>query len=172
MNTPLRLRTRHALGVVLLISTSVGPVAGQVPNHDFWLDRTLLRIEIETDLYSLRVDDRQPGAGERTGVLRILGDSVSEVSILLETRGRFRLDPDNCRYPPLRITIVGDSVEGIPPELSGFGRRARLVSSCKSGQEDIVRLEYSAYRLRRVLDEWTYLVRPASARFIDSTGRD
>ena len=164
--------TRIALAV-LAYGILVSPVRAVQRPADFWTDSTLLRVEIEADLHGIRVDDRNPGADVRRGVLRLAGSSAAEeVPILLETRGRFRLDPDNCRYPPLRVTILHDSVDALPSALEGFGRRARLVWSCRPGQEDLVRLEYVAYKLRGELDDWTYHVRPAAARFIDESGRD
>ena len=161
------------LPALLTVSLAAPPVsATQNAPKGFWSDPSPLSIEIEADLYGLRVEDRHPDAAPRPGVLRVLSDPPSEVRVLLETRGRFRLDRSNCRYPPLRVTILADSVERLPAALADFGRRARLVWSCRPGQEDLVRLEYAAYRIRGALDHWTYRVRPAKARFIDRSGRD
>lgn len=169
---PVVAKHRGAASALFVLFLSASPIRAVQAPPDFWTDDSLLQVEILADLYGIRVEDRTPGAEPRRGVLRLLGPSPAEVPILLETRGRFRLDPDNCRYPPLRITILNDSVAVLPPALEGFGRRARLVWSCRPGQEDLVRREYAAYKLRGALDEWAYRVRPAALRFIDESGRD
>jgi len=90
-----------------------------------------------------------------------LGDTI-ERKIKLKTRGNFRRDPENCKYPPIMIKFGKlKTADSIFVEQS----KLKLVTQCQL--ENYVLLEYLAYRIYNQLTDYSYRVRLAHITYAD-----
>ncbi len=93
------------------------------------------------------------------------------VDVQVRMRGNFRADPDNCDFPPLRVNVPRDSVEGTV--LAGLDR-LWVTTHCRDRDplyEQMVLREYLAYRVYNVLTDVSVRVRLAHVTYVDSDGR-
>ncbi len=131
----------------------------------------ILKLTIKTDLKSLLRDvgderEEHPGTVEYVHE----GDTVRLLT-MLRTRGKFRRDPKNCSFPPLRLNFkkkqtVNTIFEGTD--------KMKLVTHCKSNinsyQKYIVR-EYLVYRIFNLLSDTSYRARLTEITYIDDSGK-
>lgn len=130
-----------------------------------------MRWTLRADFNAMRTLDRHQDAERRFGRLEAVGDTTS-IPIRLQTRGVFRLDPRNCSFPPLRLQVVNDSLDGPRPDWLRRLGNARMTVPCQRADSDMVLLEYVAYRIRNVLGEESFKVRLVVTTFIDESGQD
>jgi len=90
--------------------------------------------------------------------------------IQLEPRGLTRRVSGICTFPPLRLDFDGDAVSGTP--MRGQNR-LKLVTRCRNGAsyEQLVVLEYLAYRLYNEITPFSFRVRPARITYRDNAAR-
>ncbi len=160
-----------AFPIVLGVAGSTlaaAPAAAQdVPS--LFADEAPLAVTIEADFAALRGD--RADSPDRPALYRAGSDSsLVELEGEIRTRGRFRLDPANCSFPPLRIEI--SAREGRGTLLDGIDD-TKLVSSCRPGRDSydqLVILEYLAYRTYGLLTEASFRVRRLEVTFVDTSG--
>ena len=101
-----------------------------------------------------RGEDRSYHKGELY-YLNLEGDTIRR-KLKLKTRGNFRLDPTNCKYPPIMVKFgklnTADSIFADQSKL-------KLVTQCQL--ENYVLLEYLAYKVYGLLTSNSYRVRLA-----------
>jgi len=89
-------------------------------------------------------------------------DSINK-KIKLRARGIFRRG--YCDFPPLSLNFkMKDSIGG---EFSGINK-LKLVSYCKTGQQEYLLKEYLAYKLYNVLTDNSYRVRLLRVNYINT----
>lgn len=88
--------------------------------------------------------------------------------VSLQLRGITRRTAEVCDFPPLRVDFTGE-----PPQNSPFSgqKRLKLVTHCKNSPsfQQLVLLEYSAYRMFNLVSPKSFRVRLAN---IDYVGAD
>ena len=86
----------------------------------------------------------------------------------IRTRGKFRGDPKNCSFAPLRLNFRKSAVEGT---LFDGQDKLKLVAHCRSKslryEQGVVR-EYLAYRMFNVLTPRSFRVRLLDVTYVDS----
>lgn len=88
-------------------------------------------------------------------------------SVKLKTRGNFRRDPANCKYPPISVKfgkrVTGDSI---------FSHQSKLKLVIQCQIEKYVLLEYLAYRIYNVITDNSYRVRLAHITYTDNNNQE
>ena len=92
------------------------------------------------------------------------GASTS-ISVELSTRGHFRLNPSNCKTPPLRVRFPSEGPEG--GLWAGQGS-LKLVTHCRDKYDELVLQEYLAYRIYNLLTEMSLLPRLARITYANT----
>lgn len=99
------------------------------------------------------------------------GDSAT-LDIRVRTRGHFRRQRKNCRFPPLRLNIkTGDAAETI---FAGQDK-LKLVTHCQNGRKQYAQyvvLEYLVYRTLNLLTDISFRARLADVTYVDTEGRE
>ena len=133
-------------------------------------DDAILRVTLEAPLTTLlreRPVDRQYPA-----TLRYTRDdgTVEEVAVRVRARGKFRRDPSNCRFPPIRLRFRGADVENT----IFYGlRQLPLVTHCQNTNvyEQGVLREYMAYRILQEVTPLSLDARLFRITYIDTEGK-
>lgn len=127
----------------------------------------LLQLTVLSDFSSI-MDDRGENRSYHKGLLYYIygqRDTI-ERKIKLKTRGNFRRDPANCKYPPIMIKFGKlKSADSIFKDQS----KLKLVTQCQL--ENYVLLEYLAYRIYNQFTDFSYRVRLAHITYVDMETR-
>ena len=133
-------------------------------------DDTILNVTLEAPLTTLlreRMTDSQYPAN-----IRYTNDngSVDEVAVRVRARGKFRRDPSNCRFPPIRLRFRGGDVKDTI--FQGL-RQLPIVTHCRNSNvyEQGVLREYMAYRILQEVTELSLRVRLLRITYIDTEGK-
>lgn len=131
-----------------------------------------LEVTIWADFEELE-DDRDQEEEEREGRINFTtpdGTSL-DLSLQIQTRGRFRLKRDTCRFPPLRINLKKGELDGT--FLDGQDK-IKLVTHCRDDDryEQNVLEEYLVYRMYNVLTDNSMRVRLARMTYHDTGDED
>jgi hypothetical protein len=107
--------------------------------------------------------DPYPGTATVEGASQPLPVQVS-------ARGITRRNPDVCSFPPIKLDFQTRAVAGTILEGQ---HKLKLVDPCQRGHsyEQMVVLEYLAYRLLNVVSPLSYRVRAVNVTFIDTDHR-
>ena len=118
---------------------------------------------ISTLLAERPIDEELPGAFEYTNS----AGEVVRFDIKVRTRGRFRRDKDNCRFPPLRLNFAKSQTKGT---LFHKQKKVKLVTHCQNSSKyaEILLREYVAYRLLNVMTDASFRVRLLRITYINS----
>lgn len=82
--------------------------------------------------------------------------------VKLKTRGNFRRDSANCKYPPIQVKFGKRDLDDY---IFADQAKLKLVIQCQI--EDYVLLEYLAYRIYNLLCKESYRVRLAEITYVD-----
>ncbi|MCF6240083.1 MAG: hypothetical protein L3J74_01910 [Bacteroidales bacterium] len=96
------------------------------------------------------------------------GDTV-KLKIKVQTRGNFRRNPDNCKFPPLKFKIPKKVRWG--NNIFSGQARLKLVVPCFSkndNYQELVIKEYLVYKMYNLFTDYSYRVRLAHINLIDS----
>ncbi len=117
---------------------------------------------------------RERESGEEfDGKLQFVDESgvPVEIDVAVRTRGRFRLQDDICRFPPLRLNFKNKQTQG---SLFENQDKVKLVTHCKDKsrryQQSMLR-EYVAYRILNELTDVSFRVRLLRITYVDQDGR-
>jgi hypothetical protein len=151
------------LGAAALLG--VLPAAAQTP---LFSDHTELEVIIEAPLNTL-VRNARRSTDPHPGVFTMAGQPQA-FDIQLSARGVSRRTRGICSFPPLRLDFERGAVRDTA--LAGQNR-LKLVTRCRSGAnyEQLVVLEYLAYRLYNEITPHSFRVRPLRVTYRDSEGR-
>jgi hypothetical protein len=141
--------------------------AQAAPTPPLWTSDEPLAVRLTADFEAL--DGDRSESPDRPAIVSVVGPDGTPVAIGAEvhTRGAFRLDRSNCFFPPLRIDVDGSDARGTPFE--GLDD-LKLVSSCRPGRrqyDELVPLEYLAYRAYAALTDSGFRVRLLDVTFVD-----
>lgn len=158
---------RCALG--LLFSAAVCAQTGG-ERDPLFRDDAILQVTLEAPLTTLvrvrPVDEQYPAK------LRYEDEDgeTTELDLRVRARGNFRRNPDNCRFPPIRLRFRGADVDGT---LFVGLRRVPIVTHClnTSRYEQGVLREYLAYRILNELTDFSLGVRLFRITYVDTEGR-
>jgi len=135
-------------------------------------DQEVLELHLEAPLSSI-FRERGEQRTYRDGRLQVHDPEAGAfaVAVQVRKRGNFRADPANCDFPPLRLNLTRDSVEGTV--LAGLDR-LWVTTHCRDRDplyEQIVLREYLAYRIYNLLTDVSVRVRLVRITYVDSDGR-
>lgn len=118
---------------------------------------------ISTLLAKRSNDEELPGTFQYTNSA---GEAV-QFDIKIRTRGRFRRDKDNCRFPPLRLNFVASQTKGT---LFHKQNKVKLVTHCQNSQKyaEVLLREYVAYRLLNVVTDASFRVRLLRITYVEN----
>jgi hypothetical protein len=88
----------------------------------------------------------------------------------VRVRGNFRLDPDNCNFPPLRLDFPRSQMDGTVFEGEN---QLKLVTPCHDSRDDYQRYvydEYLAYRVHNLITPYGLRPRLVEITYEDVTG--
>ena len=141
----------------------------EVPDYgSLFSSDDILRVTILSD-FSAIMADRGEDRSYHKGELYYIASGQDTVSrkIKLKTRGNFRRNPTNCRYPPIMIKF--GKLKSADSIFSGQ-EKLKLVTQCQF--ENYVLLEYLAYRIHNLLTNDSYRVRLAHVTYADLESRE
>ncbi len=147
-------------------------LAEAAENAPLFTSREPLVVTLEADIDDLKRHREEEN--EREGSLTFPGPDGEPmtVSVKLTTRGDFRLDRDNCNFPPLRLDLPRGDVGGT---VFDGQNKIKMVSPCHESRDDYQRyvlLEYLVYRTFNVLTPVSYRVRLLEITFRDTSGEN
>jgi hypothetical protein len=118
---------------------------------------------VSTLLSERPIDEELPGVFQYTNSA---GEAV-EFDIKLRTRGKFRRDKDNCRFPPLRLNFVKSQTKGT---LFRKQNKVKLVTHCQNSSKygEVLLREYVAYRLLNVMTDISFRVRLLRITYVEN----
>jgi hypothetical protein len=133
----------------------------------------VMLLTIETDLRSVVRDRDSTKARWHPATLRYADESGSPLTLPVElkTRGHWRLDPDHCDFPQLRVSFPAEQPANSP--FAGQDR-LKLTTPCRPRRakyEQYVLREYLVYRLYQLLTPRSFGVRLARITYLDANGR-
>jgi hypothetical protein len=147
----------------LIQHSSSKAASGQNNSGDLFNSNEILKLTILSDFSSImkdRGEDRSYHKGQLYYV-NLHGDTIKR-KIKLKTRGNFRRDPDNCKYPPIKLKFSKlNTADSIFADQSTL----KLVTQCQL--ENYVLLEYLAYRIYNQLTDFSYRVSLAHITYAD-----
>jgi len=109
------------------------------------------------------IDEELPGTFQYTNSA---GEAV-QFDIKLRTRGRFRRDKDNCRFPPLRLNFAASQTKDT---LFHKQKKVKLVTHCQNSSKyaEVLLREYVAYRLLNVMTDASFRVRLLRITYVEN----
>jgi len=145
-----------------------GSTQGQNRSERLFENSEILKLTILSDFSSL-MQDRGNDRSYHKGLLYYLTSDRDTIfrKIKLKTRGNFRRDPANCKYPPIMLKFGKmDAVDSVFANQS----KLKLVTQCQL--ENYVLLEYLAYRINNLLTDQSYRVRLAHITYSDLESKE
>jgi hypothetical protein len=163
--------SRHIQGViVVLFLTTIGAFVPASAQTRLFSDSSELQVVIEGPLNTL-VRNAVRNTDPHAAVFTVAAlDPPQRFDIQLSARGISRRTGGICTFPPLRLDFDGAAVRGT---LMQGQNRLKLVTRCRNGAnyEQLIVLEYTAYRLYNEITPLSYLVRPLRVTYRDTDGR-
>lgn len=158
---------QRLLGFALFLLTGLMCMAqeGLTPLFD---SQDVLYITLKTDLKALIKDTDDEGREYHDSEIILSPGSNQEEAffVRIKTRGNYRRDI--CKLPPLRLNfkkkdVAGTTCDGID--------KMKMVLPCRwktDSYNELVKIEYLAYRLYRALTDSSFRVRPVQVHFVDT----
>lgn len=129
-----------------------------------------LVMTLRTDIEWLREERNDTVEVEGTATFVDLDGSEVTRPVDVRVRGEFRLDPDNCNFPPLRLDFPRSEMDGTVFEGEN---QLKLVTPCHDGRDDYQRYvydEYLAYRVFNLVTPYSHRVRLVEVTYEDVDG--
>jgi len=133
--------------------------------NPLFISDEVLMIEIRADFSSIEID-RTSNPKEYQGVLLYFSPEGTETrfNVTLTTRGKFRLQAENCSFPPLLINFRKSEVKNTIFEGQN---KLKLVTPCR--EESDVLDEYTVYKMYNLISDLSFGVRLAVIKYFNST---
>lgn len=144
-----------------------GPDSAAVANAPLFASTAPVHLTLIADFKQLR-KDRDAESEYRPATIVIDGGDTLELRV--RTRGNFRLDKNNCQFPPLRLNFKKKGVAGTVFEGQD---KLKLVGHCNDGREEYeqyVLKEYSIYRIFNEMSPMSFRARLVEMTYIDTSG--
>ena len=144
---------------------------GGPPTGELFLTDAPLRFVLEAD-FSLLEGDRSQESEERPAWVILPGrdGEAVEIPVEVKTRGRFRLRPDICTMPPLRLDFPSTELRGT---VFDGADKVKLVTHCQDqrGYKENLLEEFLAYRLYNLITDVSFRVQLAEITYLDTSGQ-
>ncbi len=153
------------LGSILLLGSPSHGLSGPEEEDDLlFTSNEPIEITISSD-FEILLEDRGEDRSNHRGKLYYLTNDLDTVfrKVKLKTRGNFRRDPANCKYPPIRVKFGAEQERD---SLFTGQSKLKLVIQCQI--EKYVLLEYLAYRIYNIISVNSYKVRLAHITYVDN----
>ncbi len=153
--------------ISLTFSSAALPANAQTP---LFSDNSELQLLIEAPLNTLVRESRR-STDPHAGTVTLAGSGEARAwAIQLSARGFSRRTRDLCSFPPLRMAFDGGGRQGT---IFQAQNKLKIVVRCRPGAnyEQLIVLEYLAYRLYNEITPLSYRVRPVRITYRDSEGR-
>lgn len=137
--------------------------------EDIFQGETVLNLDLYANFDSIIEDAsllRSTFRPSRVSAYSQFGPSPT-IPVQLETRGNFRLKPENCNFPPLKLILHSDN-DG--PGIFLKNNSVKLVSQCQFFQhnyETFLLQEYLIYKIYSFLSEYSFRVRLLKIKYIN-----
>ena len=126
---------------------------------------TTLDVEIAGPFRLLETE--RPDEEQLPGTFRVIGadGAVLELDVQIRTRGNFRLKPDICEFPPLRLNFRKSQTDDT---LFDKQDKLKLVTHCQESRryKQSVVSEYLAYRIFNLLTDYSFRARLVNITYI------
>jgi hypothetical protein len=166
MSYPYRLLLILIFQVLLLPCLAAETFSAQKYDSLFQSDE-VINMQLTSDFTAID-NDRDEDPDYHEGVLSYLsgtGDTV-KFTLRIKARGNFRLNPVNCKFPPLLLNFKKKDVKNT---LFENQNKLKLVTPCQL-EEDILK-EYIIYKMYNLVTDVSHQVRLVRMLYYD-TGRD
>ncbi|MEZ4417976.1 MAG: hypothetical protein R3E10_19635 [Gemmatimonadota bacterium] len=134
---------------------------------------SVLEFTLTADFGTILREDRRGEPPRRPARLSLGSDTGARtVDLQVQTRGEFRRNPANCRFPPLWLDFERSdpALTGTPFEAQN---RIKLYVTCRPGNstyEEYLLEEYLLYRLFNRVTDLSYRARLARVTYEDASG--
>lgn len=127
----------------------------------------VIKIELRSDFTKI-IGDRTEFKEYQPAELRyqLKGGNKISLAVMIKARGNFRLNPDNCSFPPLMINFENSNT---PNTLFSNQGKLKLVTPCQE-EEDLLE-EYVIYKMYNLVTDISFRARLARIAYYD-TGTD
>lgn len=136
--------------------------------HEILGSDQILDITLKTDLAVLLKDVGEDRKEHLATITYEDASHTTSVPLKLKTRGKFRRNPDNCDFPPLKLNFSKkDSKETLFEGLD----KVKLVTHCQQenpAYEQYVIQEYLLYRVYNQLTDLSFKARLVRITYIDT----
>lgn len=128
-------------------------------------DEAVLKMELRSDFSKIQ-GDRTENSEYQSAVLIYYPEEGEPVrfEVRIMSRGNFRRDPDNCRFPPLYINFKKSEVKNT---VFDDQDKLKLVTPCQS-EEDVVE-EYLIYKMYNLVTDYSLRARLANILYFDTS---
>jgi len=154
------------LSMVLIFLLIPVNVSADEPDPLFMSDE-IIKIELRSDFTRI-IGDRTEFKEYQPAELQyqLKGSDKVTLSVIIKARGNFRLNPDNCSFPPLMINFENSNTSNTLFENQG---KLKLVTPCQD-EEDLLE-EYVVYKMYNLVTDMSMRARLVSILYYD-TGTD
>ncbi len=169
---PVRARWRHSVLVPALMIPAL--LAAQQGDSEAKKLSRLFRATdpvvmwLSADFKTVFKDRDSTSTKQTPASLRFLGEKSDTVSldVRLSTRGHFRLKPNSCSVPPLKVWFDKEKTKGTP--FAGQGS-LKLTTHCQKGERyaQNIYMEYAAYAMYNLLTPFSLRARLATIEWQD-----
>ena len=147
------------------------PVSGQ-DAAPLFASHDLLNFRLETDFGAVFKERGQESTDHPAKLSYTAADGTPvSLDIQIRTRGNFRLRPQTCGFPPIRLDFPKDSVENT---LFAGQDKLKLTVHCQDRRENYeqnVIMEYLLYRVFNLLTDQSFRARLARFTYVDAAGK-
>jgi hypothetical protein len=157
------------VGFFLTAILAVMPASAQQNPSRLFSDDSEVQLLIEAPMQDLvrnaaRTTDPYPAA------VTMHGGSAQRYDMQLAARGFSRRTRGICTFPPLRLDFDQSAMRGT---VWRGQNKLKLVTRCRAGDqyEQLIVLEYVAYRMYNAVTPLSFRVRPARVTYRDTSGR-
>ena len=123
----------------------------------------VLEFTLYADFNSVRRRDRGEDAEERPAQVQVDTDgSEATLELKIQTRGNWRRDSGNCRFPPIWLDFDKDD-EALVGTIFEGQNRLKLYVTCQPGRDDFeeyIYTEYVIYPAYNVLTDLSFRASP------------
>jgi len=172
------LTKKSLIGMLLAVLFAISPSAETQQNDSaisqaiapLFASHSPLQVTIEAPLTTLMKDRLEEDYLDATFTFTGDGGAEQTVDLKVRTRGSFRRMEKHCNFSLIRLNFRKKQI--VNTELSGQDK-LKLVTHCRNNSprhEQLVLLEFIAYRIFQVMTDKSYGVRLLQVNYVDTEG--
>jgi hypothetical protein len=157
-----------AIAAVLPASGAIADDGARSERQRLFGEHSVIEVTIEAPLTTLQEVRSDEDYLEGTFSYQTADGEAGTLDLKLRTRGRLRLKPTTCDFPPVRLNFRKKQVKDT---VFDGQDKLKLVAHCQNGKpsfEQLVLREYLAYRFFDVLTDNSFSVRLLRIHWIDT----